>query len=325
MTEWEGVFPLWKEAGMTSHDCVSRARKLFRMKRIGHTGTLDPDVSGVLPLCLGRATRIVEYLQELPKTYEAEMTIGYATDTEDASGVVIASAEQVDASEERIRETAARFLGAIEQTPPMYSAVKVEGKRLYELARAGQEVERQSRSVTIYRLDITDIRRDGNYIRVSMTVTCSKGTYIRTLCTDIGRALGYPAVMSALVRTASGPFRKESCVTFEEAGQLADEGILADKLVPIGEALSFLPKGIVSDAAVVPARQGRKLFFKAVRFDPVDTDAEDACLPARTQDDAPAVARSESGLVRLYGEDRWIGIYRRDESEECYIPVKLFT
>ncbi|HZG57325.1 tRNA pseudouridine(55) synthase TruB [Paenibacillus sp.] len=306
MTEWEGVFPLWKDAGMTSHDCVAKARKLFRMKRIGHTGTLDPDVSGVLPLCLGRATRIVEYVQELPKTYEAEMTIGYATDTEDASGAVVERVDAVEATEEQIRAAAGAFVGDIEQTPPMYSAVKVEGKRLYELARAGIEVSRKSRQVTIHAIEVTDIRRDGPYPKVRMTVTCSKGTYIRTLCADLGRALGYPAVMSALVRTASGPIRQESCVTFAEAERLMAEGKLASKLLSIGEALAFLPSGTVSEAAVLPALQGRKLYEKAVRLD----DGVDL------RDDA---------LVRLYGGERLIGLYSKDAAAECFVPRKLFT
>jgi len=309
MTEWEGVFPLWKDAGMTSHDCVSKARRLFRMKRIGHTGTLDPEVSGVLPLCLGRATRIVEYLQERPKTYEAEMTIGYATDTEDATGTVVERADAVDLSEADIRAAAARFVGDIEQTPPMYSAVKVEGKRLYELARAGVAVERKPRTVTIYAIDVGEIRREGPYYKVEMTVTCSKGTYIRTLCTDIGRSLGYPAVMSALVRTASGPIRREQCITFADAARLAEEGRLESTLLPIGDALSFLPKGVVSDAAVVPALQGRKLYANAVRL-----DAE-----------AGASAVSSETVYRLYGGERLLGLYRMDADEALFVPLKLFT
>jgi len=310
MTEWEGVFPLWKEAGMTSHDCVSKARRLFQMKRVGHTGTLDPDVSGVLPLCLGRATRIVEYLQELPKIYEAEMTIGYATDTEDASGAVTEQAEAVHVSEERIREAVASCVGEIEQTPPMYSAVKIDGRRLYDLAREGITVERNSRKITIHRIDIQEIHLDRKYPTVRMTVVCSKGTYIRTLCTDIGRALGYPAVMSALIRTGSGPIRREQCVTFGAAEELKAEGKLGDKVLSISEALSFMPRGEVSPDAVRVAEQGRKLYARAVRV-----DSADGTIPER--DDA---------LCRLYGgEDRLLGIYRFDSSVELYVPVKLFT
>jgi len=312
MTEHEGVFPLWKSAGMTSHDCVSKARKLFRMKRIGHTGTLDPDVSGVLPLCLGRATRIVEYLQELPKTYEAEMTIGYATDTEDASGSVVETAERVDLQEADIRAAAEAFVGEIEQTPPMYSAVKSGGRRLYELAREGLEVERKPRIVTIYELVVREIRKEGPFWKMRFTATCSKGTYIRTLCVDIGRSLGYPAVMSALERTASGPFRKEMCVTFEEAERLLASGELDRRIVPIGDALSFLPRGFLSENAVVPALQGRKIFESAVRLE-------------EPKEGAAVLTTGADGLVRLYGGSRMIGLYRKDSAEGRYVPVKLFT
>jgi tRNA pseudouridine55 synthase len=313
MTEWEGVFPLWKDAGMTSHDCVSKARKLFRMKRIGHTGTLDPDVSGVLPLCLGRATRIVEYVQELPKTYEAEMTIGFATDTEDVGGSVIDKVDNVTVTEQQVRDKIRSFVGDIEQTPPMYSAVKIEGKRLYELAREGLTVERKARQVTIYRIDVTDMMLEAPYPVVRMTVTCSKGTYIRTLCVDIGKALGFPAVMSSLVRTGSGPIRREQCVTFAEAEQLAAAGELEKRLIPIGDAIAHLPRGAVSDTAVIPALQGRKLFAKAVRLD-------------------DKVEPSADTVYRLYGHDasmengeRFLGIYRTDPAGETYVPVKLFT
>ncbi|WP_274361415.1 tRNA pseudouridine(55) synthase TruB [Paenibacillus thermotolerans] len=310
MNEWEGVLPLWKEAGMTSHDCVARARKILKQKRIGHTGTLDPDVSGVLPLCLGRATRIVEYLQELPKTYEAELTIGYATDTEDASGDITESSESVAVTEREIREAVVSFVGTIEQIPPMYSALKIQGKRLYELAREGQTVERAAREVTIYGIDIRSVNLDSRYPKVSFEVTCSKGTYIRTLCVDIGRKLGYPAVMSALERTGSGAIRKADCITLLEAEQYAAEGTLAEHLVSVADALSHLPGGIVNDTAVLYALQGRKLFFPAVALEGEAADGQ---------------------LVRLFGrqkpldEHQFIGIYRRDETQRCYIPEKLFT
>ena len=315
MTEYEGVFPLWKTAGMTSHDCVARARKLFGMKRIGHTGTLDPDVSGVLPLCLGRATRIVEFLQELPKTYEAELTIGYATDTGDASGRVIETAERVTLDEADIRAAAAAFTGDIEQTPPMVSAVKAGGKRLYEWAREGVEIERRPRMVTIYRLDVHEAFPDGPYWKVRFTAECSKGTYIRALCADIGRRLGYPAVMTALVRTASGPFRRESCVDFAEAERLKASGRLAERIVPIGDALSFLPRGDLSERALAPALSGRKIYAAAVRLAPSgDGEPRPASASAAAQ-----------GLIRLYGGGRLVGLYRKDAAEDRYIPVKLFV
>lgn len=306
MKEWEGVFPLWKDAGMTSHDCVSKARRLFRMKRIGHTGTLDPEVPGVLPLCLGRATRIVEYIQELPKTYEAEMTLGFCTDTEDASGTIVERVEQVDVAEDDIREAVKGFIGSIEQIPPMYSAVKVEGKRLYELARSGITVERKPRLITIHSIEITDIQLAQPHPVIRMTVVCSKGTYIRTLCADIGKKLGVPAVMTGLVRTGSGPIRKEQCVTFAEAEQLAAEDRLEQRIIPVAEALSFMPKGSVSEAAHLPALQGRKLYAGAVQTD------GDAAL-------------TDEQLYRLFHQDQFIGIYRLDDVACLFVPVKLFT
>ncbi len=311
MTEWEGVLPLWKDAGMTSHDCVARTRKLLKMKRIGHTGTLDPDVSGVLPLCLGRATRIVEYLQDLPKVYDAELTIGYATDTEDASGAITERADHVRLTDEQIKAAIRQFVGTIEQTPPMYSAVKIAGRRLYDIAREGQVIERPSRKVTIYSIDIRSIDLDGIYPKVAMKVVCSKGTYIRTLCTDIGRSLGLPAVMSALIRTGSGSIPKERCVTLLEVERHVRESTLSSVIVPVSDALDHLAAGVISDNAMRPALQGRKLYAAAVQL----SNASDS---------------SASGLVRLFGNDpdacvrRFVGLYRTDEESGDFIPQKLF-
>lgn len=293
---------------MTSHDCVAKARRLFQMKRIGHTGTLDPDVSGVLPLCLGRATRIVEYLQELPKTYEAEMTLGFATDTEDAGGEVIESVDTVHVTERQVREAVRAFIGEIEQKPPMYSAVRHQGKRLYELAREGITVERKARKVTIYDIEIIEMDLERPHPIVRMKVQCSKGTYIRTLCVDIGRALGVPAVMSALARTASGPVKREDCITFAEAEQLMAEGKLRERLISIGDALSFMPEGRVAESAVRHAKQGQKLDAAVVTI--ADT-GEDRSRPA-------------GRLYRLYGGGGLLGVYRFDDKLKKYVPVKLF-
>lgn len=306
MTEWEGVFPLWKEAGMTSHDCVSKARRLFHMKRIGHTGTLDPDVSGVLPLCLGRATRIVEYLQELPKTYEAEMTLGYSTDTEDASGKVIERTDEVHVTEIEVREAVNAFIGEIEQIPPMYSAVRWNGKRLYELAREGVTVERKARKATIYQMEIISMELDRPHPIIQMRVTCSKGTYIRTLCADIGRSLGVPAVMSGLVRTGSGPVTQEDCITFAEAERLLSEGKLGERLISISDALSFLPAGHVAEHAVRYATKGQKLDAASVHL--ADAGAN----------------KTESRLYRLHGGGGLLGVYRFDDRLKKFVPVKLF-
>lgn len=192
MSELTGVLAVFKPAGYTSHDVVAKARRILGMKRIGHTGTLDPQVTGVLPLCLGRATRVVEYIQELPKEYVATLRLGMASDTEDLTGTITETVDEVKVTEEEVLAVLNSFKGVISQVPPMYSAVKVEGKRLYELAREGKTVERKSRDVEIYEIEMTDMVYSGNYPDITFRVLCSKGTYIRTLCVDIGRALECP-------------------------------------------------------------------------------------------------------------------------------------
>lgn len=203
MNGYEGVLPVYKPAGFTSHDVVAKMRGILKMKRIGHTGTLDPQVTGVLPLCLGRATRVVEYLQELPKEYEATLRLGIATDTEDITGEIIDRADLVEVTPEEVEQVLGQFVGKIAQVPPMYSAVKVDGKRLYELARQGKTVERKSREVTIHELELKKLTSKDGYPEISFRVLCSKGTYIRTLCVDIGKELGYPSTMVELTRTMS--------------------------------------------------------------------------------------------------------------------------
>ncbi|TKI76886.1 tRNA pseudouridine(55) synthase TruB, partial [Bacillus mycoides] len=202
----EGVVLLHKPKGMTSHDCVFKLRKILREKRIGHTGTLDPDVTGVLPICVGRATKIAQFLTSETKTYEGEVTLGFSTTTEDASGEVV---EKQDVNRvitrKEVEEVLAELTGTIEQMPPMFSAVKVNGKKLYEYARAGQEVERPVRTITIHEFVLLDEREvfEGENISFRFRVTCSKGTYVRTLAVMIGEKLGFPSHMSHLVRTAS--------------------------------------------------------------------------------------------------------------------------
>src|SRR3954451_9514072 len=204
----EGIIPLYKPKGMTSHDCVFKLRKILKMKRIGHTGTLDPDVTGVLPICIGKATKVAEYITDAGKAYEGEVTIGYSTSTEDASGEVIErkKVDRIILSSE-IMQIFQKLTGTITQTPPMYSAVKVNGKRLYEYARQGIEIERPTRLVTIYSIELLDeILNNGETTSFRFRVACSKGTYIRTLAVMIGDALGFPAHMSELSRIRSATF-----------------------------------------------------------------------------------------------------------------------
>ncbi|MTH52787.1 tRNA pseudouridine(55) synthase TruB [Bacillus mangrovi] len=255
----DGVLLLNKPAGMTSHDCVYRVRKLFKTKKVGHTGTLDPDVTGVLPICIGRATKIVEYLTASSKTYEAEVTLGFSTDTEDASGEVTQSAplsEKPD--EESVDRLLASFKGELEQTPPMYSAVKVNGKKLYEYARKGIEIERPKRMITISAIErISPVVFNGTTASFKFRVTCSKGTYVRTLAVMIGEKLGFPAHMSHLIRTGSGRFALEDCRTFEEIeADLTDESV---RLIPISEALNHLPKWVINDTLAEKVGNGAVL------------------------------------------------------------------
>lgn len=252
-----GILPLWKEKGMTSHDCVFKVRKILKMKKVGHTGTLDPDVEGVLPICIGKATRLAEYITDSGKTYEAEVTIGISTETEDASGAVV-EAKKIDASitEEQLLPVLKDLTGQIEQVPPMYSAVKVNGRRLYEYARAGEIVERPSRIVTIDQIElISAIVQDDETVRFSIRVICGKGTYIRTLAVMIGEKLGYPAHMSKLVRTSSGGFYEKDCVTLEELSLRKPTEVLK----PVEIAVSHLPKWNVFDKVAVTIKNGAVL------------------------------------------------------------------
>ncbi|NMO96205.1 tRNA pseudouridine(55) synthase TruB [Paenibacillus lemnae] len=303
MTEFDGILPVDKPAGWTSHDVVAKVRGILGMRRIGHAGTLDPEVTGVLPLCLGRATRVVEYMQELPKEYHAVLRLGFSSDTEDITGTVTERVDEVHVSREEAEEALVSFLGEISQVPPMYSAVKVGGKRLYELAREGKTVERKSRSVTIYEIEMTDFVQRDHETDISFRVLCSKGTYIRTLCVDIGKALGYPAVMVKLERTLSAGISASHCLSLEQISRHMEDGTLVSALVPPDQAIQHLPSHTVSDEKRSAALQGQRLSFRAV------------LPPVEHHDD-----------LRLYDtENRFLGIFRRQEESGAIIPVKVFN
>lgn len=257
----EGVLLLHKPAGMTSHDCVNKIRKLFSTKKVGHTGTLDPDVSGVLPLCIGKATKIAQFLTAENKTYSAEITLGFSTTTEDASGEIVASKEvSKSLSSEDVKKVLEELTGEIEQTPPMYSAVKVNGRKLYEYAREGIEVERPTRTITIHQMDLTsDIEWNGQNVSFRIDVTCSKGTYIRTLAVMIGEKLGYPAHMSHLIRTKSGTFVLDDCLTFEELENILPNPLPANSFLTMNDALNHLPKWTINDTLAKKVKNGAVL------------------------------------------------------------------
>ncbi|WP_442600902.1 tRNA pseudouridine(55) synthase TruB [Paenibacillus sp. KN14-4R] len=258
-TTIDGILAVRKPAGWTSHDVVAKARGLLGIRRIGHTGTLDPQVVGVLPLCIGRATRMVEYIQELPKQYEATLLIGVATDTEDATGTIIDEVEQVTLTKEAVIEAIMGFIGDIEQIPPMFSAVKINGKRLYDLAREGKEVERKPRQVSIYEIDIIEMELDKPHPEVKFRVTCSKGTYIRTLCVDIGKKLGYPATMKELLRTRTGSITLEQCLTLEQIAELKKSGTLEEHVIAADQGVAHLHAVTLTDVQAKQASQGQRL------------------------------------------------------------------
>ncbi len=299
----DGILAIWKPAGWTSHDVVAKCRRLLRTKRIGHAGTLDPMVTGVLPLCVGQATRVVEYMQELPKAYEAVLQLGISTDTLDLTGEILEQVDSVALSEQDITQALMSFLGEIMQLPPMYSAVKVDGKRLYELAREGKTAERKPRQATIHSLDVLSMDLDRRHPLVRFRVVCSKGTYIRTLCEDIGGKLGVPAAMAELKRTLSAGFSEEDCLTLEQAQLLMEQGKLEQRLLPAEAALAHMPRSSAAPPAMRQALQGRR-------------------IPAEWLDELPA----DGGQFRLYGQDgSFAGLFEITDDGSMVKPVKVFA
>lgn len=257
----DGILALWKERGMTSHDCVFKLRKILHTKKIGHGGTLDPDVDGVLPICIGKGTKVIEYLVDSGKVYEGEITVGKATATEDASGEVIAEMPVTELSEAAVDAAMASFIGTITQVPPMFSAVKVNGKRLYEYARQGLTVERPARQVTITRFERTSplTFHDNQTVSWRFQVACGKGTYVRTLAVDTGAKLGLPAHMSDLTRTMSGGLVQEQAVTLAEVAEAMEAGTINRLLQPIETAVAEFPRIDLSAETYQKVRNGQVL------------------------------------------------------------------
>lgn len=293
-----GIINIYKEKGFTSHDVVAKLRGMLKQKKIGHTGTLDPDAEGVLPVCLGKATKVCDLLTDKDKTYRAKLLLGVETDTQDITGTVLAQKE-VTVTEEQVREAIESFVGSYDQVPPMYSALKVNGKKLYELARAGIEVERKSRTVTILSIDILEI----NLPYVVMDVSCSKGTYIRTLCQDIGQKLGCGGCMSELLRTQVGDFRLEDSMKLSQVQQLVDNQQVEEVLIPVDALFERYKKIVVKKACDRMVYNGN-----AVRLHD--------CVNEKTP---------EMDKVRIYdSEHRFIGVYQWKSERKMYVPVKIF-
>lgn len=291
-----GIINVYKEKGYTSHDVVAKLRGILKQKKIGHTGTLDPDATGVLPVCLGKATKLCDMLTDKSKTYETVLLLGITTDTQDISGKIL-SEDTPDLSNEEVKKAIMEFEGDYNQIPPMFSALKVNGKKLYELAREGKVIERQSRKVSIHSIVITDITLP----RVRMTVSCSKGTYIRTLCHDIGKSLGCGGCMESLLRTRVSDFRVDNSLTLDKIEELRDENKLQDYIIPIDSMFSGFP-------SVVVAREYNKLIYNGNCF--MKEHLLKECIES---------------MVRVYDEEsNFIGIYEYVEEKDYYKPIKIF-
>lgn len=297
----DGILNIYKEKGYTSHDVVAKLRGILKTKKIGHTGTLDPDAQGVLPVCVGRATKLCDMLTDKDKAYETVMLLGKTTDTQDITGSVLSQSELgEDITAEKVTEVINSFVGEYMQVPPMYSALKVNGKKLYELARSGIEVERKARKVYIHSIEIKDI----SLPRVTMTVNCSKGTYIRTLCHDIGETLGAGGCMEELLRIKSGQFEINDSIKIDDVKKYVDDGRISDIMKPIDGVFEKYQKCIVK-------KEYNVLIYNGNKFSPQNvlnrTDAKDG------------------KEVRVYDEDNFfIGIYRYNGNEKKYVPVKMF-
>ena len=301
-----GVINVYKEAGFTSHDVVAKLRGIVKQKKIGHTGTLDPDAEGVLPVCLGNATKLCGLLTEKEKMYRAVLLLGQTTDTQDTSGKVLTEAA-VTASEAEVREAIVSFLGDYDQIPPMYSALKVNGKKLYELAREGKEVERQARRVRILEIEIQEIRLP----EVTFTVTCSSGTYIRTLCQDIGEKLGCGGCMKSLLRTQVDRFGLSESHKLSELEELMRGGRIEEVLLPVDQVFAACPAVRIRLKSDRLIQNGNPFTREDIAEHTGETPAEGTEL--------------ERTCVRVYNSrGDFMGLYRREQGGKRYKPEKMF-
>ncbi len=295
-----GVLNVYKEKGFTSHDVVAKLRGIVGQKKIGHTGTLDPDAVGVLPVCLGKATKLCDLLTEKNKTYETVLLLGKSTDTQDISGTVLSEKDTDDITEEEVKKVILSFVGKYDQIPPMYSALKVNGKKLYELAREGIEVERKARTVEILEINIKEI----SLPRVRMEVSCSKGTYIRTLCHDIGEKLGCGGCMEELTRTKVSMFSIEDSLTLSQIAEKKESGMLADILLPIDAMFPSYRQIKVKEQFASLLYNGNPFYLNQALHAENAVDGEQ---------------------VRVYDhQDRFIGIYRYEKKMRMFKIVKMF-
>jgi tRNA pseudouridine55 synthase len=301
----DGIINIYKEQGFTSHDVVAKLRGILGQKKIGHTGTLDPLATGVLPVCLGRGTKLCGMITDKDKIYRGVIHLGVTTSTQDITGEILKE-EKVDVKEETVKRAVLSFVGEYEQLPPMYSAIKVGGRKLYEIAREGREIERQKRKVAVYSIEIE--KMDLPYLTIK--VHCSKGTYIRTLCHDIGSLLGCGACMESLVRLAAGRFRIEESLTLDEVERLRDQGILEDYILPVDSVFLEYP-GVFADEKLSRRLRNGNMFYE-----------DDLCEEERKKIKNRKTGSKE---VRVYdAENNFIGIYSYQEKEHVLRPVKMF-
>lgn len=301
---YNGIINIYKEAGYTSHDVVAKLRGILGQKKIGHTGTLDPEAVGVLPVCLGKGTKVCELLTDKDKVYETVMRLGVVTDTQDMTGNILRESP-VCVNRNEIEEVIQSFKGDYAQIPPMYSALKINGKKLYELAREGKTVERQPRMVHIFELDILDIDPDG--VHVHMRVHCSKGTYIRTLCHDIGEKLGCGAAMETLMRVRVAGFEINQALTLAQVEKLVGEGNVEQAIWPIDSIFPMWPMGRTDAQADRLLYNGNMLLRENVRF-------EDGLEPEK------------GGKYRIYdSHGKFCAIYVYNDRSKTFKNEKMFV
>lgn len=303
-----GIINVYKEKGYTSHDVVAKLRGILKQKKIGHTGTLDPDAEGVLPVCLGNATKLCDLLTDKDKTYEAVLLLGITTDTQDVTGTVIETNE-VTAGRELTEEVILSFIGEYDQLPPMYSAIKIGGKRLYELARAGKEIERETRKVRIHNIQILEFNEEKHEIR--MLVDCSKGTYIRTLCHDIGAILKCGGCMKSLLRTKAGAFTLEHSLKLSDIQGIVQQDRLEDYLIKADDMFPNYTK-------ITVAEEFTKFIYNGNSF-------KISQIQEQTDASENSVVNEITGQVRVYdSQNQFIGIYEYIAKDEIFKPVKMF-
>ena len=314
---YNGLLNVYKEAGYTSSDVVARLRGICKQRRIGHTGTLDPDAVGVLVVCLGSGTRAVELLTEHTKEYIAVCRLGVTTDTQDLSGRVLSRSE-TNVSEAELKRAVQSFQGEYDQIPPMYSALKVGGKKLYELARAGVEVERKSRRITIHSISLLDVSRLADRHEFTMEVKCSKGTYIRTLCHDIGLYLGCGGTMAHLTRTAVGSFHLEDSLTLAQIEKQRDEGTLEQEIVPVDRIFRDMDCLIMKPSFIAQAKNGNPVPIEKII-------SEETGKAEETDPSAGETLYADEELFRLYAPDGcFFGLYRFHQRTKCFRVEKFF-